>query len=78
MNDYGVMSISATTPDGYTVDSTGLYRSATVAYNNDAKSTESAKPSNESDDRGKYMQSDEYQRFMEGRNWETSKYDSLN
>lgn len=26
LNDYGVMSISATTPDGFTVDSNGLYR----------------------------------------------------
>lgn len=78
LNDYGVMSISATTPDGYTVDSTGLYRSATVAYNNDAKNTESAKPSNESDDRGNYMQSDDYKRFMEGRNWGDDNYGGIN
>lgn len=26
VNDYGVMGVSVTTPDGYTVDSTGLYR----------------------------------------------------
>ncbi|MFW6679306.1 hypothetical protein ACOAOT_16790 [Lacrimispora sp. AGF001] len=31
VNDYGVMSISATTPDGFTVDSTGLYRTTTKA-----------------------------------------------
>ncbi len=77
LNDYGIMSISATTPDGYTVDSNGLYRSATVAYNNDAKNTESDKPSNESDDRGKYMQSDEYQKFLDGRSWSTGVYGSL-
>ncbi|MBE5979307.1 MAG: hypothetical protein E7249_09245 [Paenibacillaceae bacterium] len=74
LNDYGIMSVSATTPDGYTVDSTGLYRTSTVAYNNENgnKNEGQNKSTSESDDRDKYMNSDAYKKFLEGRDWNST------
>ena len=49
VNDYGVMSISATTPDGFTVDSTGLYRTTTKVSSGANNSSTADNGNNNSD-----------------------------
>ena len=59
LNDYGVMSISSTTPDGYTVDSTGLYRTTNKASSGTSNSTGSESNSEEAN-----YNSEEFMKFL--------------
>lgn len=84
VNDYGVMSISATTPDGFTVDSTGLYRTTTKVSSGASNSSTADNGNNSNgsisndNSNNKEIFNEEFMQYLKDHELGTGVYGSLN